>query len=99
MDISSSAFSSGLSGIQSGQRRAEQAAAEIAGNSLPAAPPANPNPAQNQVNPTRQSAEPTSPDLTESLVSLRVAENEVRANSKVVKTADEALGTLIDTRA
>lgn len=99
MEISSSAFSSGLSGIQAGQRRADQAATEIAGNSLPPAQQVSQSNAQNQVNQTRQSAEPTSPDLTESLVSLRVAENEVRANSKVVDTADEVLGTLIDTRA
>ena len=99
MEITSSALSSGLNGIKSGQRRAEQAAFEIAGNSLPAAQPENPNPAQNQVNPTRESAELTSPDLTESLVSLRVAENEVSANARVVDTADEVLGTLIDTRA
>jgi len=30
---------------------------------------------------------------------LRAAENEVRANARVVDTADEVLGTLIDTRA
>ena len=32
-------------------------------------------------------------------ISIRVGENEVRASSRVVETADEVLGTLIDTRA
>ncbi|WP_322978775.1 hypothetical protein [Pseudomonas sp. C11] len=102
MQITPSAFSSGLSGIQTGQRRVDQAAFEIAGSGLPQAQTtnqANQNNAQNQVNPSPQSADPNSPDLTESLVALRVGENEVRANSRVVDTADEVLGTLIDTRA
>ena len=102
MQITPSAFSSGLSGIQNGQRRVDQAAFEIAGSGLPQAQTtnqANQNNAQNQVNPSPQSADPNSPDLTESLVALRVGENEVRANSRVVDTADEVLGTLIDTRA
>lgn len=102
MQITPSAFSSGLSGIQTGQRRVDQAAFEIAGSGLPQAQTtnqANQSNAQNQVNPSPQSADPNSPDLTESLVALRVGENEVRANSRVVDTADEVLGTLIDTRA
>ena len=102
MQITPSAFSSGLSGIQTGQRRVDQAAFEIAGSGLPQAQTtnqANQNNAQNQVNPSPQSADPNSPDLTDSLVVLRVGENEVRANSRVVDTADEVLGTLIDTRA
>ena len=56
-------------------------------------------PPQNQVSPSSQIAERSRPDLTESLVTLRAAENEVRANARVVDTADEVLGTLIDTRA
>ena len=41
MEISgSSVFSSGLSSIQNGQRRVDQAAAQIAGASLPQAVPA-----------------------------------------------------------
>lgn len=39
------------------------------------------------------------PNQAESLVNLRVAENEAKAGARVIKTADEALGTLIDTRA
>ena len=39
------------------------------------------------------------PDLAESLVALRQGQNEAEAGAKVVKTADEVLGTLIDTTA
>ncbi|MGG2398222.1 hypothetical protein ACJRW5_14910 [Pseudomonas sp. SH1-B] len=99
MEISSNAFSSGLNGIQAGQRRVEQAAGDIASNAVTQPQQPSLTPPQNQVNPTPQSAEQTRPDLAESLVALRVGENEVRANARVVETADEVLGTLIDTRA
>lgn len=103
MEISTNAFNSGLNGIQAGQRRVEQAASEIAGNALtqPQQPSQTPpqTPQQNQVAPTPQAAERSRPDLAESLVALRVGENEVRANARVIDTADEVLGTLIDTRA
>lgn len=94
MEISGNAFSAGLSGIQAGQRRVEQAAGEIAGNSLPPRQPEQSPPAQ-QVEP---SATPR-PELAENLVALAQGRNEVQAGARVVETADEVLGTLIDTRA
>lgn len=100
MEISSTnAFYSGLNGIQSGQRRVEQAAGEIAGSAVTQSQQPSQNAPTNQVSPPTQTTERSQPDLTESLVALRVGENEVRANARVVETADEALGTLIDTRA
>ena len=99
MEISANAFNSGLNGIQAGQRRVEQAASEIASNAVNQPQQANQTPPQNQVNPAPQVAEQTRPDLAQSLVALRIGENEVRANARVVDTADEVLGTLIDTRA
>ena len=99
MEISPNAFASGLGGIQAGQRRVEQAAGEIASNAIPPPAQGSQSPPQNQVNPAPQAAEQTRPDLAQSLVALRVGENEVRANARVVETADEVLGTLIDTRA
>ena len=99
MEISANAFNSGLSGIQAGQRRVEQAASEIAGNAVSPLQQGSQTPPQNQVNPAPPAAEQTRPDLAQSLVALRVGENEVRANARVVETADEVLGTLIDTRA
>lgn len=100
MEISGSAFNSGISSIQAGQRRLDQAAADIASNAV-TTPPEQPSstPPPNQVNPAPSTAEQTRPDLAESLVALEQARNEVQAGAKVVKTADEVLGTLIDTSA
>lgn len=98
MEISGNAFSAGLSGIQAGQRRVEQAASEIASNRLPAEPQAETPPTQ-QVEPSSETQTATQPDLAESLVGLTQGRNEVQASARVVETADEVLGTLIDTRA
>lgn len=97
MEISGSAFNSGLNAIQAGQRRVDQAATEIASNTLPQAPLETP-PTQ-QVNPSPGSASNSQADLAESLVALNVGKTEAQAGAKVVETADEVLGTLIDTRA
>ncbi|WP_339462601.1 hypothetical protein [Pseudomonas sp. EA_105y_Pfl2_R69] len=99
MEISGNAFNSGISTLQSGQRRVDQAAADIASNA--ATPPLQPSstPPANQVNPAPSSAEQSRPDLAESLVALRQGQNEAAAGAKLVKTADEVLGTLIDTSA
>lgn len=105
MEISGNAFNSGVSAIQAGQRRVDQAAAEIASNAVTPTPTPTPTPQPtsapppNQVNPAPSSAEQSSPDLAESLVALRQGQNEAEAGAKVVKTADEVLGTLIDTSA
>lgn len=39
------------------------------------------------------------PPMTQSMVDLRLAERQVEASAAVVKTADEVLGTMIDTTA
>lgn len=93
MEISgSSAFSSGLSSIQNGQRRVDQAAAQIAGASLPQAVPVE--------QPSRPSANAPQPvDLASSLVDLQVGKVEVQAGARVLETADAVLGTMLDTRA
>lgn len=97
MEISASAFSSGLGALQAGQRRVDQAAADIASNAVVPAP-AQTAP-QNQVSASSQISDERRPDLAESLVALRVGENEARVGARLVKTADEMLGTLIDTTA
>ena len=99
MEISGNAFNSGISTIQSGQRRVDQAATDIASNAV--TPPLQPSstPPANQVNPAPSAAEQSRPDLAESLVALRQGQNEAAAGAKLVKTADEVLGTLIDTSA
>jgi hypothetical protein len=85
MEISSaSAFTSGLSSIQSGQRRVDQAAVEVAGSSLPSG---------------AASASATAPDLASLLLELEMGKLEVEAGAKVLQAVDETLGTLIDTTA
>lgn len=99
MEISANAFNSGIGTIQSGQRRVERAAAEIAGHAVGA--PQQPLPAapQKQVDATPQSSADNRPDLTQSLVALRVGQHQAQAGARLVQTADEVLGTLIDTSA
>ena len=92
MEISASAFSAGISTLQSGQRRVDQAAAQIAGAALPA-----PQPARVDGAPEATASAPA--DLSESLVALRVGQHEAQVGARLVKTADEVLGTLIDTTA
>ncbi|WXL26363.1 hypothetical protein WG219_02415 [Ectopseudomonas mendocina] len=99
MEISRSAFSSAISTVQSGQRRVDQAAADIVSQTLPPAQPVNPTPAPNAVEATSRASEQTRPDLAQSLVSLNEGQQQVQAGSKVAKSADEVLGTLIDIRA
>jgi len=65
---------------------------------LPTQAPAEAPPAQ-QVEPSPQSQANTQADMAESLVGLMQGRNEVQASARVVETADEVLGTLIDTRA
>ena len=96
MEISANAFSSGISTIQSGQRRVDQTAAEIAGASVAVPTQA---PAPSQVNPAPAVLGQSSADLAESLVALRVGQHEAQAGARVVRTADEVLGTLIDIKA
>lgn len=99
MQISGSAFNSGISTIQSGQRRVDQAAADIASNALTQPQQPTATPPTNQVNPATRAAEQPRADLAESLVALREGQNESEAGAKLVKTADEVLGTLIDIKA
>lgn len=94
MEVSTSAMNLGLQGIQAGQRRAEQAAGEIASQALAA-----PQQASRAESAGQAEAVAAPAPLTESLVAQRVAEHEASAGARVIATADEIMGTLIDTRA
>ncbi|WP_411269311.1 hypothetical protein [Phytopseudomonas dryadis] len=87
MQISPGAFNAGINTIQSGQRRVEQAAGDIASGSVAAE--------RAQVN---QSSAARA-DIADSLVDLRVGQYEAQAGARVVATADKVLGTLIDVTA
>ncbi len=45
----------------------------------------------------RIAGQPSDSDLAADLVDLKTAKNVISANAKVIKTADELLGTLLDT--
>lgn len=91
--ISGSAFNAGLATIQSGQQRVDQAAQGIASG-------AGPQPIRPSEQPTDiDVAQPGTPDVTNKLIELRLGQYQAQAGARVLETADEVLGTLIDTRA
>lgn len=75
-----SAFNSGLQGFQAAQNRANEAAQNIASQSVTDA-------STNGVN---------SNEIVTSLIQLNAAENDARANANVIETASDVLGTLLD---
>jgi hypothetical protein len=89
-----SAFDSGVAGFNQANERAAQSAREIAQQQAPSQSPT----AASEVGTELASAVPKNTPITESLINLRVAENEARTSSKVIETADNVLGSLIDTR-
>ncbi|NQY62690.1 MAG: hypothetical protein HRT38_03020 [Alteromonadaceae bacterium] len=97
-----SALSSGLQGFQNATEDAKKAAADIA--SQTASNRKAGETYQVQANKETESKEPVAtanfqaPDLTESVVKLKVAEVQAKASAAVIQTADETLGTLIDVR-
>lgn len=96
MQISASnAFNSGLSSVLNGQQRANQAASDIA--SINVTKPAAEASANRATNNQASQAQPV--DLATSLVDLQVGKEQVQAGAKVLKTADDVLGTLLDIRA
>ncbi len=97
MEISGSAFNAGFSGIQAGQRRVDQAASDIVSNTVAQQQSVEAS-SQQRISPSQQTRANSPADLPESLVELAQGRNEVQASARVVETADEVLGTLIDTR-
>lgn len=82
MEINS-LISSGLGAYQAGQQRIEEAAGAIAGSTLPAA--------------DTSQAVAEAVELTEQLVQMKVGEHTAKAGAHMLQTADEVLGTLINT--
>ena len=80
---SGNAINIGLQGFQDAQSRINQAAQEIASQSV--------------TDSTKDSI--NTQDLTSSLVDLKVAEHDAKANAKVIQTASDVLGTLLDVTA
>ena len=91
-----SVLSTGIEGIKNGLETAQNAAQTIATASVSEATEtdaATPRPV-----PQPQDTNGLN-TLTEALVDLKVGENQVKASATVIKTADDMLGTLVDTKA
>ncbi len=80
---STSLLNTGVQGFQNATSRANQAAHEIATQSV--------------TDSTKDSV--NTQDLTESLVDLKTAEIDARANVKVIQSASDLIGTLLDVTA
>jgi flagellar hook-associated protein FlgK len=96
IDQMPSAFNSGLSGVKKAEQGVEDAAVQVSRLNIE----------QNQVqSETEDNKEQLAmadsrpqPELTEEVVNLAVNEHLAAANSKSIKTADDMIGTLIDTK-
>lgn len=80
-------LSSGVNGIQAGLNGLENVAQEIAGMNV------------SDVSESQAGAAPTldnPADVASAMVELKVYERQVQASAKVVQTADEVIGFLLD---
>ncbi|MCQ4315505.1 hypothetical protein EA797_02405 [Stutzerimonas zhaodongensis] len=84
MQINNSLLSAGLGAYQAGQQRVDQAATVIAGRTVP-------------VETSQVVAETV--ELTEQLVQMKVGEHQAKAGVRLLQSADEVLGTLVNTKA
>lgn len=88
----SSALNTGIQGFQAAQERVSQAASDIASQSISDSTRGQ---VQGQANEEARNSVETK-DLTTSLVNLKSAENDAKANANVIKTASDVLGSLLD---
>ncbi|NRA60008.1 MAG: hypothetical protein HRU25_03695 [Psychrobium sp.] len=91
-----SAFNSGMAGFKAATERADQSAQNLASvyTQNPAASNAEVDEQSSQTGTDSSSSHP----ISQELVNLKVAEHQAMASAKVITTADEVLGSLIDTR-
>ncbi len=90
MDIQP-AFSSGLQGVQQANQDLRKTAFDIARSDTQTAGEIN-------VATGFSSQNQSLPDLSESVVELKVAEYQAKSSVNVIRSADEALGTILDIR-
>lgn len=88
MDVHS-AFNSGLAGFQDASARVNNASSRIANAGMAETPQGSGD--------LSSPVERKAISLTPELVNLKVAEFQAKASAKVISTADDMLGTLIDT--
>jgi hypothetical protein len=98
MEISgNTAFYAGLSSIQSGQNRVDQAASQIASQTVERSVTSQSSPTQ--VNRLLAVDRSQQSDLESNMVDLTLGKLQAELGVKVAKASDEVLGTLIDTYA
>lgn len=96
MEISgNTAFYAGLSSIQSGQNRVDQAASQIANNTIERLVTSQSS--EVQVNRLRGVDRAQESDLASNIVELSQGKIQAELGVKVAKASDEVLGTIIDT--
>ncbi|WP_426205663.1 pyrroloquinoline quinone biosynthesis protein PqqE [Pseudomonas sp. TWP3-1] len=98
MEISgNTAFYAGLSSIQSGQNRVDQAASQIANNTIERSVTSQSS--EVQIDRLRGVDRAQQSDLASSVVDMALGKIQAELGVKVAKASDEVLGTLIDTYA
>ncbi|AZZ78698.1 pyrroloquinoline quinone biosynthesis protein PqqE [Pseudomonas sp. RU47] len=96
MEISgNTAFYAGLSSIQSGQNRVDQAASQIANNTIERSVTSQSS--QVQVDRLRGVDRAQQSDLASNMVEMSQGKIQAELGVKVAKASDEMLGTIIDT--
>ncbi|EXF92151.1 pyrroloquinoline quinone biosynthesis protein PqqE [Pseudomonas fluorescens HK44] len=96
MDISgNTAFYAGLSSIQAGQNRVDQAASQIAGTTVDRS--ASSQSSDAQIDRLRSVDRSQQSNLASNMVDMSQGKTQAELGVKVAKAADEMLGTLIDT--
>lgn len=96
MEISgTTAFYAGLSSIQSGQNRVDQAASQIANTTIERSVTSQSS--EVQINRLRGVDRAQESDLTSNIVELSQGKTQAELGVKVAKASDEVLGTIIDT--
>jgi len=96
MEISgNTAFYAGLSSIQSGQNRVDQAASQIANNTIERSVTSQSS--EVQVERLRGVDRAQQSDLASNMVEMSQGKIQAELGLKVAKASDEMLGTIIDT--
>jgi len=88
-----SAFNSGVTGFNQAADRVAESANNIAQQQV------TPEQKQTEVKAETGNSYSQQRPVTDDLINLRVAENDAKTSAKVIQTADDVLGSLIDTRA
>ena len=97
-----SAFNSGVQGFQQAQNDASKAAEDIVKSTTFSSDEYSQDAATQDaasIEPSQNTQAAEAPNLTQSIVDLKVAEFQAKASAEVIQTSDDVLGTLLDVTA